>query len=175
MDHYFTVNNSTDYKVFLPINLVLKDGNNPPAAATASDHPYYFNSKNKHNIPHYNQSHPALQMANIPRAGVGDNHPHYNPATGIAYGHSSGKGSGPHRQFSHHYEPIPGLPDQSDPYNQQHQQNPRSDQINPHSLEKGSMILYGDPPRPGMIKWIGYLPESNVLTAGVELVSTHLR
>jgi len=49
------------------------------------------------------------------------------------------------------------------------------DKNNPYNLEKGSMIIYGDPPCPGMIKWIGYLLETNVLTAGVEMVSTHLR
>jgi len=123
----------------------------------------------------YPRSDPAAQMADIPRAGVGDNHPYYNPANDMPYGHSSSKGPGPHRQVSHQYEPVPGPPDQPDPYNQQHQQNPGSDQINPYNLEKGSMILYGDPPRSGMIKWIGYPLEVHVLTAGVEMVSTHFR
>jgi len=198
MNHFFSLNNSKGCKIFLPIYSVLKDENNSPAAATTSDHLYYFKSKQQfhgsqapeyqnqqqqnycQDVPHYPahpiaqhpypQSDPAVQMANIPRAGVGDNHPHYNPATGMPYGHSSGKGPGPHQQVSHQYTPIPGFPNR-----QQHQQNPGSEQINPHNLEVGLMIIYGDPPHPGIIKWIGYLPETNVLSAGIELVSTHLR
>ena len=108
-------------------------------------------------------------MAHIPRAGVvGDNSSHYNPATGMSYNYNGNTGHGPHRQV-HQYEPVPGPVNQPDPYGQQCQQNP-----NPFNLEKGSMILYGDPPRAGIVKWIGYLPEANVLLAGIELVSMYL-
>jgi len=43
---------------------------------------------------------------------------------------------------------------------------------NPHDLEVGSAIYYDDPPKKGVIKWIGVIPpRDNVLYAGVEMVS----
>ena len=119
--------------------------------------------------PHYlSQQYPPPQpdpMALIPRAGVGDNH--YNPATGMPYGQSSSS----RRQVSHTYEPIPGLVDQPDPHSQQYQQAPDS---NPYNLEAGSMILHGDPPSSGVVKWIGHLPEVIGLLAGIEMVSSYV-
>ena len=120
--------------------------------------------------PPYAQSDPAAQMAHIQRAGEGGNHPHYNSSIGMPYDHSGSKSHGPHRQVSHQYEPVPGPVDQPEPHSQRDQQYPASNQ-NPYNLEEGSMILYGDPPHPGIIKWLGYLPEVNVLSAGVEMVS----
>ena len=99
-------------------------------------------------------------------------HPHYNPATGLPHDH---KNQGHHRQVSHQYEPVPGPADQPDPHSQHHQQYPASNQTNPYNLEVGSMILYGDPPRPGIIKWLGYLPEVHGLSAGIEMVSMYVR
>ena len=124
--------------------------------------------------PPYPQSDPAAQMAHIPRGG-GDDHPHYNPATGMPYNYTGSKGTHyPRQQVQHQYEPMPGPPNQPDPHSQQ-QQNPSSNQINPYNLEEGSIIQYGDPPRSGIIKWIGYLPEgANVLLAGIEMVNMYL-
>ena len=113
----------------------------------------------------YFQSDPAAQMAHIPRGGVGDDHPHY---TGMPYNYKDDKGlHDPRHEVQFLYESMP------DSYSQQQQQqSPSSYQINPYNLEEGSMILHGDPPRSGIIKWIGYLPEAgNVLIAGLELVS----
>ena len=42
---------------------------------------------------------------------------------------------------------------------------------NPHNLEVGTMIQFGNPPCYGVIKWIGSLPDTNFVMAGVELVS----
>ena len=114
---------------------------------------------------------PVTQMAHIPRAGEGGSDLHYNPATGMPRDHNGDKSQGPHRQVSHQYEPVPGPVDQPNPHSQHHQQHPASNQPNPYNLEEGSMILYGDPPCPGIIKWLGYLPEVSPLTAGVEMVS----
>ena len=108
-------------------------------------------------------------MAHIPRTGVvGGNSSHCNPATSMPYNYSGNSGHRPHQQV-HQYEPVPGSVNQPDPYSQQCRQN-----SNPFKLEKGSMILYGDPPCAGIVKWIGYLPEAaNVLIAGIELVSMY--
>ena len=127
------------------------------------------------NQPPHPHPDPVAQMAHIPRAIEGGSHPHYNPATGMPHDHSGGKSQGPHRQVSHQYEPVPGPADLPDPHSQHHQQHPASNQTNPYNLEEGSMILYGDPPRPGIIKWLGYLPEVNVLSAGIEMVSMYVR
>ena len=115
----------------------------------------------------YPQPDPAAQMAHIPRAGlVEDNAYHYNPATSMPYNYIGNTGHGSHRPV-HQYEPVPRSVYQPDPYRQQRQQNP-----NPYNLEIGSMILYGDPPHAGMVKWIGHLPKTkgNFLLAGIELV-----
>ena len=124
--------------------------------------------------PPYLQLDPVAQMVHIPRAGIGDDLLCYNLVTDMPYNYNGNKRHhNPHRQIQHQYESIPGLPDQLDPYSQQQQQqNPSRNQINPYNLEEGSMMLYGDPPQSGVIKWIGYLPEAaNVLTAGVEMVN----
>ena len=46
------------------------------------------------------------------------------------------------------------------------------DDGNPCNLEMGSAIQYGDSPCYGVIKWIGMPLKTNVLLAGVEMVST---
>ena len=43
---------------------------------------------------------------------------------------------------------------------------------NPHNLEEGSLIQFGNPPCYGVIKWIGSFPEANCTMAGVEVVSS---
>ena len=138
-----------------------------------SQQPYYDTSHTpSHSAcqPTHPQPDPAAQMAHIPRAGEGSNFPLYNPSTGVRYNDGGTSNHGLHRQVSHHqYEPIPGPVEQRDPYSQHHQQYPAS-QSNPFNLEEGSMILYGDPPLSGIIKWLGYLPEVEVYSAGIELV-----
>ena len=42
---------------------------------------------------------------------------------------------------------------------------------NPHNLEVGALMQFGNPPCYGIIKWIGSLPDTNCVMAGVELVS----
>ena len=50
--------------------------------------------------------------------------------------------------------------------------DPKSSNDNPHNLEVGSMIQFGNPPCYGVIKWMGTLPETDcVMMAGVEVVS----
>ena len=113
------------------------------------------------------QPDPVTQMARIPRAGIAENFPHNPPNYSNVRGHS------PYQQMQHQYEPVPKL-DQPVSYYSQQQQHPNlnSSQINPYNLEVGSMILHGNSPaRSGTIKWIGYLPESNTLSAGIEMVS----
>lgn len=41
---------------------------------------------------------------------------------------------------------------------------------NPHNLEVGSVIQYGEPVQCGVIKWIGYLPNEIGMFAGIEMV-----
>ena len=111
------------------------------------------------------QPDPAVQMTHIPRAG--DNFFHYYQPSGMPYNHDDNTRYGPHQQVQHPYEPVPVPADHHYPYNQQ-QQN--SDDGNPYKLEEGSMVLHGDPPHSGMVKWVGYLPGAKVLLAGVEMV-----
>ena len=49
--------------------------------------------------------------------------------------------------------------------------DPQPSNDNPHNLEVGAMIQFGNPPCYGVIKWIGSLPDTNCVMAGVELVS----
>jgi len=41
---------------------------------------------------------------------------------------------------------------------------------NPHNLDVGNMIQFGNPPCYGIIKWIGSLPNYERIMAGVEMV-----
>ena len=49
--------------------------------------------------------------------------------------------------------------------------DPQPSNENPHNLEIGSLIQFGNPPCYGVIKWIGLIPEANCTMAGVEVVS----
>ena len=42
--------------------------------------------------------------------------------------------------------------------------------INPHNLEVGSVVHYGEPPQCGVIKWIGHFPNEEGIYAGLEMV-----
>ena len=43
---------------------------------------------------------------------------------------------------------------------------------NLHKLEVGSTVQYGDPPRYGVVKWMGVLPDcEEVVYVGLEMVS----
>ena len=112
----------------------------------------------------YPQPDTVARKAHLPRAGVAENFCHNPPNNSII------KGYGSYQQMQHQYEPVSKL---NQPYSQQQQHpNLSSSQINPYNLEVGSMILYDNSPaRSGIIKWIGYLPESNTLSAGIEMVS----
>ena len=48
--------------------------------------------------------------------------------------------------------------------------DPHPSNDNPHNLELGSLIQFGNPPCYGVIKWIGSIPEANCVMAGVEVV-----
>ena len=72
----------------------------------------------------------------------------YNAVTGVPYDHSGTKSHGPHQRVSRKYEPISGPPE----------------------LKIGSLVKY-DSRFSGTIKWLGYLPGVNGLSAGVETVS----
>ena len=48
--------------------------------------------------------------------------------------------------------------------------DPQPSNENPHNLEIGSLIQFGNPPCYGVIKWIGPIPEANCKMAGVEVV-----
>lgn len=96
----------------------------------------------------------------------------------------------------HDYEPIPGLADRSQnnpnmespskPYGQpsslSHQRQlednkPEHSAVmneNPYNLEKGSLIEFSNPPKYGVIKWIGYLSgiSKKCRIAGVEMVNS---
>ena len=42
---------------------------------------------------------------------------------------------------------------------------------NPHKLAVGSAIQYGDPPKYGVIKWLGKFPQGERMYGGIEMVS----
>ena len=47
--------------------------------------------------------------------------------------------------------------------------------LNPHNLKVRSTVYYGDPPKFGVIKWIGMIPpRHNMLYAGLEMVSINI-
>ena len=48
--------------------------------------------------------------------------------------------------------------------------DPQPSDDNPHNLEIGLLIQFGNPPCYGTIKWIGSIPEVNCTMAGVEVV-----
>ena len=123
---------------------------------------------------------PAQQMAHIPRAGEGENTtPVYFSSGGTQFDKYNDNQGHPHQRpkVYHNYDEIPGQPDQADHLNQQSQYSDPGEypaDYNPKNLEVGSMIQYGNPPRYGMIKWIGHLPRAVSLVAGVEMVSMHI-
>ena len=105
------------------------------------------------------------QIAHIPSAGGATQHDNYQ-------GHTYQR-----PKVYHNYDEIPGKPYQADQLNQQNQyldpvEYPAN--YNPNNFEVGSMIQYGNPPRYGMIKWIGHLPRAVSLVAGVEMVSMYI-
>ena len=155
INHIFRLNNSESIKVFLPIDSILKDdSNNPPAATNTSNHPYNTRSKDEHDVHDIDPGATVVLMNGVC----------CNPATAMHYDH---KTDGTYQQESHYYSPPPHQPHN----NLQYHGTPDDTQNNPHNLVVGSMILYGDPPCTGMIKWIGHLPGACFLVAGVEMVS----
>ena len=78
----------------------------------------------------------------------------------------------------HPYEPVPGLAE-SDHLPQIPQPTPNPPTTkgpvndNPHNLDVGSMIQFGKPPCYGVIKWMGYLSDFNLVMAGVEVVCVY--
>jgi len=74
-----------------------------------------------------------------------------------------------HKHESYLYATIPGPPDQPE-QQYQHTPNYNQDEHNPHNLEVGSKILYGNPLCSGVIKWMGHPRGLNCLHAGIEMV-----
>ena len=165
INHMFRLNNSDGIKVFLPIDSILKDdSNNSPT----SSHPYNTKTKDEHDakvdpgatmgLKTYTKEEEIQYLMNSVCC---------NPSTGMPYDYNGGKTDGTNQQESLNYSPPPYQPHNS----LQHHGTTDDNQNNPHNLEVGSMILYGDPPYSGMIKWIGHLPSIYYLMAGVEMVS----
>lgn len=101
-------------------------------------------------------------MAHIPRADIEFHRPRQHQ-----YEEIPGPDQPP-RQRQHQYEETLGL-DQPVFYSQQQQLHILGS--NPCNLEVGSKIIHGNSPaHSGTIKWIGYLPETSVLSAGLEMV-----
>ena len=95
----------------------------------------------------------------------------------------------PKRVVHHGYEPMPELPkgSQNNPvmetpskpplshsYQPNHESNSSPEDENPYNLEKGSMIEFSNPPKYGVIKWIGYLSDisKKCRIAEVEMVNS---
>lgn len=190
LNHYFKLHNSKGVKVFLPIDSVLKDENSQlrkkqgEEAARSQEKQSRNTTKdvdiNKIDIDEqkriyegarrasekdsrylqhergspYLSTCPAVKMSHIRRAG--------SLMTPYEYNHS------PQRQALHQHEPMH---DHYDAHSQQHQLYSIGNDLNPHNLTEGSVILHDDPPHSGVIKWIGYLPGGYDLMAGIEMVS----
>ena len=183
MNHLFMVYNSKRFKVFLPIDSVLKDDDKNPATANTPDHssnPWQSSSESddasqpvfdslplvykNHDISH---SLPPLSASGTPVVMGVRNRPSSNPSDDHMH---NGYGSTykDNRYMSHSYDSI-----QPGPYSQRYQHTAMAnyDQMdNPHNLGVGSKILYGNPSRSGVIKWIGIPGGVNALYAGIEMV-----
>lgn len=178
MCHLFMLHNSKRFKVFLPIGSVLKD--DAPTANTPdhSSNPWQSRSENddtsqpvfdslplvykNHDV---SQSLPPLSSSSTPVPRGVRNRPSSSPSDDYR---GYGSGYKDHRYRSHSYDSI-----QPGPFGQQYQRTAMAnyDQMeNPHNLGVGSMILYGNPSRPGVIKWMGYPNGVNALFAGIEMV-----
>ena len=178
------LHNSKGIKVFLPIDSVLKDDTDtPPTANNHSSNLSLSISENDDTSqpvfdslsPTYRnydvtQSLPPSSASAGPLSGVSmgvRNRPSSNPADDH---NSYGDRYKDHNSYrSHSYGSIqPGL------YNQQYQHTAMANyhQIdNPHNLGVGSMILYGNPSRYGVIKWMGTPNGVNAVFAGIEMVA----
>ena len=166
----FRLNNSEGIKVFLPIDSILKDdNNNPPAATDTSSYPYNTRSKDEHGVVKVDPGATVDLKACTKEEEIQllMNSACCNSATGMPYDYNGGKTDGTNQQESLHYSSPPYQPHKSLQYHSTTDDN----QNNPYNLEVGSMILYGDPPYSGIIKWIGRLPSIYYLMAGVEMVS----
>ena len=160
----------------MPITQQTFQEHQPPAQPPASQYyPQLYASQGYQPPPSQLQS-PAQQMAHIPRAGVGDNTITYTVSTsGTRHDNYNRSNSHPHHRVKvHGYDEIPGQPDHYSQHNQYSGPPDHPVDYNPHNFEVGSMVQYGNPPRPGMIKWIGHLPGATSLVAGVEMVSPYI-
>ena len=93
----------------------------------------------------------------------------------------------PKRVVRHDYEPMPGPGPsfmshnnsdtvQEQPISSVSYHTPALEDENPYNLETGSMIEFSNPPKYGVIKWIGHLADipKKCKIAGVELVNPML-
>lgn len=146
----------------------------PPAQPPTSQYSSQFYASQGHQPP-YSQPTAAQQMAHIPRVGIVDNvAPMYVPSSGTQHEIYNSNKQRPRFHYDYDDE-ILGQPNQFAHSNQQSEYSNPADNIanyNPHNLELGSMIQYGNPLRYGVIKWVGHLPgPTTSLVAGVEMVS----
>lgn len=191
MDHFFTLHNSKGTQLFLPISSVLKDENASTPTTTSMTGRNIRRSKSENDddvsplvleslrlIPtHENRSSsvqalcsppgPAAPSYSVPvggRSALSSS----NPAIDSSYG----SGRKDNRYRSHSYDSISGPP--GHPYNQQYQSTHVAGHAhvdsNPYNLAVGSVILYGNPSRCGVIKWMGYPIGVNSFSAGIEMV-----
>ena len=153
--------NARQQQFFGP-QVVQQQGQSPSYQHQNTSH---HQSQSSSQLSHPQPYHP--HMTHISRAEVAKNLQHHNPPN-----YSNVRGHGTPQQRQHQYEAFP-VPDLPVTYSQQLQQhhNLGSNVINPYNLKVGSMILHGNSPaHSGTIKWIGYLPETNVFSAGIEMV-----
>ena len=180
MNHLFKLHNSKRFKVFLPIDSVLKD-DNPPTANTPDHSSNLWQSRIESDdtsqsvfdsLPSVYKNHDvSLSLPPLSASGASvpmevRNRPSSNPSDDYS---SYGSMYEDSRYRSHSYDSIkPGLFGQR----YQHTAMTSYDQMdNPHNLGVGSMILYGNPSRSGVIKWIGNPNGVNALFAGIEMVN----
>ena len=191
MDHFFTLRNSRGTQLFLPISSVLKDGNaSTPAAGMTGHNIRRSKSENDSDVSplvleslrlvptHDNRSSYVQALCSPPGPAA----PSYNAPVGGRNALSSsypamvdssyGSGHKDNRYRSHSYDSISDPP--GHPYSQQYQSTHVASHAhvnsNPYNLTVGSVILYGNPSRSGVIRWMGYPIGVNSFSAGIEMV-----
>ena len=168
--------------MFVPIDSVLKDDDIPPTTNNTPGHLSSLRqskSENDDTSPVFDSRPPIYKyhdvLQSLPSAFALDtrlsgvpigvkNRSSSNPSDDYSY--CSRYMDNPYRSRS--YDSI-----QPGPYNQQYQHTAMAncDQTdNPHNLAVGSVILYGNPSRSGVIKWLGNPIGVNGLFAGIEMV-----
>ena len=190
LNHYFKLHNSKGVKVFLPIDSVLKNENSQlrikqEETVRSLEKQSRTTTKDvdidKINVDEQKRIYEGVRRASEKDSRylqheIGSPYPSTCPAVQVAHVRRAGSLTMPYeynhnpqqRQALHQHE---AMHDHSDAHSQQCS---IGNELNPHNLTEGSIILYGDPPHSGVIKWIGYLPGGgHDLMAGIEMVSRY--